>query len=146
MDLTGKRLFDNQRLKDFQNCNRYAYWRHERHYTPTRPAIALIFGIAIHEAMDAHYSGGDAKAVARAFKEVWVDKYGNPEGDDKRNLNNGIFILEHYTRENPVHMEPFKVIAIEEGFFFDITDTDKDGTPIEVCPSCESEYLIEIYD
>lgn len=116
MDLTSKRLFDNQMLKDFQNCNRYGYWRHERDLSPTKVATALVFGIGIHASMATHYRGGDHRAVALAFKEVWVDEFDNPEGDDKRNLNNGIFILEAYIDEHPIEHEPFTVLDVERGF------------------------------
>lgn len=105
-------IFDNTMLKAFQSCPRYFYWRHVRHLAPTTMNIPLLFGIAIHAGLDAYYQTNDIVKVVEAF----VSEFGATEGDDKRNLDNGVRILKNYVANHPIENEPWTVTEVEKVF------------------------------
>lgn len=111
-----ERIFDNSTISCFLECRKKYYWRLYCHLTPKVIAPALSFGLAVHEALDAYYTDGLAKAI-EIFRATYADK----EGEQIRTVENGIKLLENYAK---VYMnEPFKVIGKPEaGFVFPIGD------------------------
>lgn len=109
-----EKTWDYTALDTFLTCRRKYYWRMVRHLSPIGVAPALMFGLAIHDALDAHYSKGP-EAGLNKFRETYKDT----EGDEIRTVANGIKMLEHYARI--YKHEPFKVIGVPEtGFVFPI--------------------------
>ena len=110
------RIWDFTTIDDFQRCRRYYYWRHIRNLTSKIPGSALVFGAAIHTALDEHYINGSEKAI-QLFRETYKDR----EDDQLRTVENGVKALEWYSKVY-AH-EPFKVLGKPEaGFVFPIGD------------------------
>jgi len=105
-------IYDNTMIKAFLSCPRYFYWRHERALSTQRVQIPLVFGIAIHAGLEKYYTtNGELVETIQAF----VDNF-KIEGDDKRNLDNGVRILQNYAKNRPVGEEPWRVEDVEKVF------------------------------
>ena len=117
----SERIWDYSTLSTFQTCRRKYYWQYIRHLRPIIKGAPLIFGSAVHEALDMYYQEGAndesmAKAIAH-FSEI----YQTPEGDELRTVENGVKMLTwYYTKYKDEH---FKLVGKpEEGFVFFIGD------------------------
>jgi hypothetical protein len=112
-------IYDNTMIKAFLSCPRFFYWRHIRHLDTLSKGIPLHFGIAIHSGLDAYYQGhldqiGREQSIL-AMIQAFVDDFKIP-GDEKRNLDNGVRILNNYVKNHPVENEFFKIEEVEKVF------------------------------
>jgi len=112
-------VYDNTMIKAFLSCPRYFYWRHERHLDTLGKSIPLAFGIAMHSGLDAYFQAhldekNESDQVVAAI-EAFVELFTIP-GDDKRNLDNGIRILQNYIKQHPVAKEHWAVEEVEKVF------------------------------
>ena len=114
--MENEKVWDFTTIDTFKKCRKYYYWRMVRHLTTKTQSPALLFGSAIHEALDVYYVDGIDKALAK-FRET----YQNREGDELRTVENGAKLLETYARV--YQHEPFKVLGKPEvGFVFPLTE------------------------
>lgn len=119
----SERIYDFTTLDTFQTCRRKYYYFAVRHLQTRTKSNALLFGGAIHDALDIHYlakkageAGGMDKAIAN-FEATYADR----EGDDLRTVNNGVKLLTNYA--DVYANEPFKVVGKPEtGFVYLIGD------------------------
>jgi len=112
-------VYDNTMIKAFLSCPRFFYWRHERHLDNIGRSVPLVFGIAIHAGLDAYFQShldgeNETQQVVSAI-EAFVELFTIP-GDDKRNLDNGVRILQNYIKQHPVAKEHWTVEAVESVF------------------------------
>ena len=109
-----ERIWDFTTIDDFQRCRRFYYWRHIRNLAPKVPGSALVFGGAIHTALDVYYLDGLVKAIA-TFRETYKDR----EDDVLRTVENGVKALKWYAKV--YSKEPFTILGKPEaGFVFPI--------------------------
>jgi len=114
--MASERIWDYTTIDMFQRCRKYYYWRIIRQLDTKTVSPALLFGSAIHDALDIYYTEGLDKALAK-FRETYVDR----EGDEIRTVETGTKLLENYARIY-AH-EPFKVVGKPEvGFVIPIGD------------------------
>ena len=85
-------LIDNQVLTDY-SCPRYGYYRHIRNWTTKSEGAALSFGLAMHSTLHSLHDTHDLKTAGIVLAEAMEGK-----GDDLRNLEKGLEILEEYNR------------------------------------------------
>lgn len=111
-------IVDSTKLTDSLNCLRYFQLRHELGLVPKDEYIGLplIFGSAIHAALDELYTSASVVKAMQAFDEVWAGR----EGDHKRNPAAALRILSEYILTYP--NEAFTVIATERPFVVPLTD------------------------
>lgn len=112
-------VYDNTMIKAFQSCPRYFYWRHERNLDTLGMQIPLAFGIAMHSGLGAYFQTyldklSESEQIVAALEAFVVD-FTIP-GDDKRNLDNGIRILQNYIKQHPAAREPWAVEEVEKVF------------------------------
>lgn len=120
--------------KAFRNCPTAWYWRYREGLVPNgRPASALWFGTAVHEALATWYQPGLKRGVrpATTFAK-WIDAYGSepvPAGrsdsdealfEDAKVL--GVSMLKKYV-DLYGKDENKETLAIEQPFQVDITDS-----------------------
>ncbi len=127
--MTDTQIYDYTRLDTFQTCRKKYYWWGIKGLQTLTKSPALLFGGAIHDALDVFYITGDMdKGIAK-----FIEKHTEREGDDLRTIANGVKLLEWYVKVYP--REPFKIIGKpEEGFVFPIEDVMYGGRmdlPIE---------------
>ena len=117
----AERIWDNSTISCFQTCRRKYYWQYVRHLRPAVKGTPLIFGSAIHDALDCYYKSEDReKSIVDAVK-LFKESYTTPEGDMLRTVENGVKLLSWYSVK--YKNEPFKVHGKpEEGFVFFIGD------------------------
>lgn len=114
---------DNSMLRTFGICQRKAQLQYVRGLQPIREPDALMFGTAIHAALDAYYEGKPedeciAIFVATATQEqsdLALEIEGEGTGN-VRSVERGIIVLKKYFIERPRDQEKWKVIATEVGF------------------------------
>lgn len=112
----SERIWDFTTIDTFQTCRKKYYFRMVRHLTPIEVATPLLFGSAIHDALDAYYTDGLDKAL-----EIFGATYQDHEGDELRTVANGVKLLNNYAVVY-AH-EPFKVLGRPEvGFVFQLGD------------------------
>ena len=112
-----ERVWDFTTLDTFQTCRRKYYWFAVRHLQTRTKSNALLFGGAIHDALDTHYAERDMAKAITNFKATYKDR----EGDDLRTVANGAKLLENYARV--YEKEPFELLnKPEAGFVFPIGD------------------------
>ena len=112
-----ERIWDYSTLSSFQTCRKKYYWEHIRNLKPKIKGAALEFGGAIHSALDEYYTSKDMEKVKQVFTQNWKDR----EGDEIRTVDNGIKMLEWYSRK--YQHEPFTPLGKpEQGFVFVIGD------------------------
>ena len=111
-----ERIYDYTAVNTFQTCRKKYYYQMVRHLQTKTKSPALLFGGAIHDALDAYYVDGLDKAI-KVFGETYIET----EGDDLRTLENGVKLLEQYAIVYA--NEPFKILGKPEaGFVFPIGD------------------------
>ena len=112
----AERIYDYTAINTFQNCRKKYYYQMIRHLQTKTKSPALLFGGAIHDALDVYYTSGLDNAI-KVFGETYIET----EGDELRTLENGIKLLTHYSEVYA--NEPFKVLGKPEaGFVFPIGD------------------------
>lgn len=112
----SERIWDFTAVDTFQTCRKKYYWRMVRHLESKKVSAPLLFGNAMHSALDVYYTDGLEKAIVR-FRETFVDI----EGEEKRTVENGIKALEWYAKVYA--NEPFTVLTKPEvGFVITIGD------------------------
>lgn len=91
MNLTEDFYINQSRWKSYQDCDRLYAWLYVINIMPRRPRTYLLFGTAVHWAMEqAHLLGGSEEAFERATKgavelfERSVKGLGGPLFDDDR--------------------------------------------------------------
>ena len=123
---------DYSTMSDFLKCPLRGYYRHILNITPRRIHPALSFGQAFHDAMAVWYKEGDQEKAKLSFAKTWSDYLkeadqekedllmGTSPDDSKRNLENGLSILDGYFSTYPVenweilsNEMPFKVLLGE---------------------------------
>jgi hypothetical protein len=116
-----QRIWDYSKISSFQTCRKKYYWEHVRHLRPKTKGTPLLFGGAIHEALDVYYTHDDKeKGTIEAIKK-FKSEYSTPEGDELRTVENGEKMLMWYFVK--YKDEPFKTIGKpEQGFVFFIGD------------------------
>ena len=123
---------DNSSLEKFNTCERSGeYYLVKRRYTPG--STALRFGGALHEALEAYYTGKGSEGPERIAK-YYAD---NPVAyDDWRTLDLCIQAYQRYQVQYPLSNEPFTIpeidgrLAVELPFrvpygFIEVDDTFK---------------------
>lgn len=118
------RVFDNTMLDAFLRCPRYYYYRHVLCISGRGVKVAAQFGIALHAALDIHYTGGTLEEMIKKFSELFPY-----EGDKYRTPEVGFRILTYYHDSYPVENEPFEVVHVEKPFEI-ILGQDKTGKPL----------------
>lgn len=112
----SERIYDYTAINTFQTCRKKYYYQMIRHLQTKTKSPALLFGGAIHDALDVYY----VKGIESALK-VFAEVYSDVEGDDLRTVENGVKLLAKYAEVYT--NEPFKVIGKPEaGFVFPIGD------------------------
>ena len=114
------RIWDNSTIDCFQTCRRKYYWRHVRHLTTRTKSQALVFGGAIHDALDVFYCHfpDQTKGLKEALT-VFGATYKDREGDELRTKENGMKMLIHYS--DVYKNEPFTPVGKPEaGFVFSL--------------------------
>lgn len=124
-----ERIWDYTTISTFQACPKKYYFRMIKHLVPTTTAPALLFGKALHSALEVFYKdireGKDrATALASSIK-IFQDNYETPEGEEKRTTENAIKLLKGY--EEVYRNEPFKVLGQEIGFAVPVFYKDSTG-------------------
>jgi hypothetical protein len=115
-----ERIWDYSIISSFQTCRRKFYWEHVRNLRPKVKGLALEFGGAIHDALDAYYIAPQGSGLEIA-QSVFEQKFKDREGEELRTVANGKKMLEVYARK--YKDEPFKVLGKPEaGFVFPIGD------------------------
>lgn len=112
-------FIDNYSLSMFQHCPRRYQYRMIWHLVPKESKeLAAQFGIAIHKALEVLFKSGALSDAMDAFRN-----YFEPLGieDNKRNISNGITILQNYKEiyGSPLS-ERFNVIANEKIYKADL--------------------------
>lgn len=109
-NLKPKVRFDYTMLSTWQECRRKFFWKFILNLRSPFPAVPLLFGHAIHEALDVWYKGGGDDAAIAAFEADWDDGF----RDEKRNTVVAKRLLKHYF--NKWRGQTFKVLASEKQF------------------------------
>ena len=112
MENNGERIWDYTSISTFQTCPKKFYYRMIKDLTPLTTAPALLFGKALHMALETYYNNTEnrlEKAI-EAFKANYVDS----ESDAKRTTANAEKLLRGYAEVYA--NEPFKVLSTEVGF------------------------------
>lgn len=116
-----ERIWDYSTISAFQTCRRKYYYAYKRHLRPLVKGTPLIFGGAVHDALDEYYKHKDREAGAKAAIAKFESIYSTPEGDELRTVENGVKMLTWYFVK--YKHEPFTVVGKpEEGFVFPIGD------------------------
>jgi len=105
-------------LATFLTCRRKYYLERVRRITTKYPPVPLLFGNAIHKALDCWYKTHDIDVT----KQVFTDNFEEVEGDSKRTYAVGCKLLELYA-DKYAH-EPFTVLRTEQMFTLPIPDTN----------------------
>lgn len=117
----NERIWDYSTISTFQTCRRKYYWQHIRHLRPQIKGTPLLFGGAIHDALDEYYSHENREKGAIMAIMKFKSEYKDVEGDELRTIENGEKMLNWYFQK--YKHEPFKVVGKpEEGFVFFIGD------------------------
>ncbi len=122
--------YDYSAMSDYLKCPKRGYYRHILNLVPISPAPALSFGGAIHEALSSWYQFKDEGKALKVFQENWQtyikeskeaqDSTGwgsispAPVDDSKRNMKNGLLILQAYFERYA--KESFEVLSNEFPF------------------------------
>lgn len=129
--MSDDRIWDYSVLSTFQTCRKKYYWTYVRNLRPKIKGVALEFGGAIHEALDAYYINGGGENGLACAKTVFECNYKDREGDKLRTVANGIKMLEWYSKKYA--SEPFKVLGKPEtGFVFHVSDNVLFGGRIDL--------------
>lgn len=113
----SERIWDNSTISCFQTCRRKYYFQYIRHLRPIVKGTPLIFGGAVHDALDCYYKGVDREKSAVEAIKLFKSIYTTPEGDTLRTVENGVKMLVWYFTK--YKGEPFTVVGKpEEGFVF----------------------------
>lgn len=138
LPLVDDHLFiDASTLEKYTTCRRsYEYYGlHKRRLAGERPA--LIFGQALHKALELHYRGADVLDVVQAIHSVFRESGPIPEGDHRTAaFCQDVFLA--YTANYPV--EPFDVLTdaatgqplVESPFSLPLGLVTYQGRPIQV--------------
>ena len=119
--MSNERIWDNSTISCFQTCRRKYHFQYVMHLRPKVKGTPLIFGSAIHDALDHYYKGEDRAISAVEAVELFKKDYSTPEGDSLRTVENGVKMLVWYFTK--YKHEPFTVHGKpEEGFVFPIGD------------------------
>lgn len=131
--MTDLKLHDNTRLSDHRTCNRYYYFRHERHWTSVRKDAAPDFGTCWHVAQDVIWTaikkGMDDDTILSvayaAFEEKWTE-LGYPRLEDAtedevdtmkfRNTETAAGMIEEYIKKRRGFIENVELIDLEKAF------------------------------
>jgi len=107
----SEKVWDYTSVNTFLRCKKKYYYRMFKHLTTTTMSPALLFGLAIHAALEEYYNTGKmTDGITRFLKD-----YPEPElGETLRTVENGVKLLEGYATVYP--QEPFKILAVEAGF------------------------------
>jgi hypothetical protein len=117
----SEHIWDNSTISCFQTCRRKYYYQYVRHLRPKIKGTPLIFGGAIHDALDCYYKNSNKEEGAVEAVKLFKGAYSTPEGDELRTVENGMKLLAWYFTK--YKHEPFTVCGKpEEGFVFPIGD------------------------
>lgn len=106
-----EKVWDYTAVNTFLQCKRKYYYRMYKHLDTETKAPALLFGLAIHSALEEYYKSGSMEAGIVVFEKDYQD---TQEGELLRTVANGIKLLEGYKKVYSV--EPFDVLDQEIGF------------------------------
>lgn len=102
------------RIKQYQSCPRFYYWRYVLNLQEKRGAIPLIFGRAIHAALAAHYAGKPERTAAD-LDEQFEDEMQGLLPAEKAELEKhrvyAHFVIDRYREHYAV--EPWEILAPE---------------------------------
>jgi len=113
----SERIWDNSTISCFQTCRRKYYYQYVRHLQPAMKSAPLIFGTAIHDALDCYYKNKDKDVGIIEAVKLFKSSYSTPEGESLRTVENGVKMLTWYSIK--YKGEPFTVYGKpEEGFVF----------------------------
>lgn len=123
---SGKRFFDNSMLDVFRVCPRKFYFRHIRNWETAGIRVPLIFGTAIHAAMDQLWPGvhgnNDFQLLElsmTAFQKAWIaGGMGDSMDFDTfpRTPARAIDILIGYIKQYRSMIESVQLVAVETAF------------------------------
>lgn len=123
-------IVDGTWLGAIQRCWRYGYYAHVMHLRPRKVAVALNFGIAIHDAVHVWYTGKHperpdddpvcepkSETAAQLAIHFTLNNKDIQSNEDSRNANfAATVVLPAYFEEYAT--EPFEVVGSEIGFCF----------------------------
>lgn len=114
--------YDYTKLSDFTICLRRGYFAHIRHWQPDATAAPLVFGIAMHRAMERIYQNVELDNVdlishgVEGFVDEWREHDLDPVDFHPRSLNRGLEIIEAYVARYGDEIRETKVYAVERAF------------------------------
>lgn len=119
----GQFYINSSSVEIIQTCRRKAYYALHRNLRGEEESEALLFGTAIHRAMEAFYSAeivnGERKLTLEEFQDAFVDvasqTLAHLPDSDKRSIANGKKILEKYW--DVYANDPWVVVRDEKGPF-----------------------------
>ena len=116
-EMSEERIWDFSTLDVFQTCRKKYYWMLVRNLQTKTKSPALLFGGAVHNALDCYYTKGAEKA-----KKLFRETYKDIEGEEIRTVDNGLKLLDNYAQVYA--KEPFSVLGKPEaGFVFPLTES-----------------------
>lgn len=151
------RFFDNSTLDTYRVCPRKFYFRHVRNFETTGTRPPLIFGSAIHSAMDAIWAGAKTyndkellELAIFAFLKVWKEnKMEELEEFDlfPRTPGRALSILEAYIERYGHFLRDIELIAIESPFIVPLNlDDETVGYVGKLDKIFKDRYGIQIVD
>lgn len=122
-------LLDSTKLKDFQRCPRYFFFKHILGWNPDITAHDLVFGIAWHEAkehllLNAGNMQEEMPNAIRKFMEVYRETY-TEETDQEffpKSPSNAVVALKKWVKDYERNWSDQKVLLTEIGGEVPITD------------------------
>ncbi len=134
----SNRYYDNTRIKDHRFCERYFYFRHERHWTGLGIKLPLIFGLAWHDAMDIVWKlcGRDNltnEQIAYGAHEKFLGTWNREIPEDflvpereMRNPETALEMIINYINERRTFIQNVEVLQIEMPFAVPLDPNDPD--------------------
>jgi hypothetical protein len=122
---------DYTKLSDFCVCLRRGYFAHVRNWQPDVTAAPLVFGIAMHRALEKIYSSpvnSNETLIQNAclgFVHEWREHDLDPEAFHPRSLSHGLEVVEAYVARFGDEIRETRVIAVEEPFKVILEETEE---------------------
>lgn len=137
----GAVYFDNTRVSTFFKCPRSYYFRHVRHWETTGKRTPLIFGGAMHAAMDVIWTSMRnvkddltlTEMAATAFNEHWTKEGMELQPvhiDEKRNPGLAKEIIMAYIQRWRGWISEIEVLAVEQPFVIPLSEVSSDTVKV----------------
>ncbi len=119
-------VVDNMALQQFRNCFMQGYYRIIRGLVPRdeRPRTPLLFGQAVHLALEHYYKGATPEATIKVFEDYFRPH--ETMEDDLRTMETGRSLLRAYFKQV---RDEFEVVEVERPFRVTLAEDDH-GEPL----------------